>query len=149
MKFSTTVELGGTTATGFEVPAEIVAALGTSKKPAVTVTLNGTTYRSTVATMDGRFMVPLSAERRTAAGVAAGDAIDVDIEVDTAPREVDVPADFAAALAAEPAAQTFFDGISYSNKRWHVLSVDGAKTAETRQRRIDKSITMLREGRAR
>lgn len=149
MKFSTTVELGGKTATGFEVPAEIVAALGTSKKPAVTVTLNGTTYRSTVATMDGRFMVPLSAERRTAAGVAAGDAIDVDIEVDTAPREVDVPADFAAALAAEPAAQTFFDGISYSNKRWHVLSVDGAKTAETRQRRIDKSITMLREGRAR
>lgn len=149
MKFGTTVELGGTTATGFEVPAEIVAGLGTSKKPAVTVTINGTTYRTTVATMDGRFMVPLSAERRTAAGVAAGDAIDVDIELDTAPREVDVPADFAAALAAEPAAQTFFDGISYSNKRWHVLSIDGAKTAETRQRRIDKSITMLREGRAR
>lgn len=149
MKFGTTVELGGTTATGFEVPAEIVAGLGTSKKPAVTVTINGTTYRTTVATMDGRFMVPLSAERRTAAGVAAGDAIDVDIELDTAPRGVDVPADFAAALAAEPAAQTFFDGISYSNKRWHVLSIDGAKTAETRQRRIDKSITMLREGRAR
>ncbi|KAA0018071.1 YdeI/OmpD-associated family protein [Antrihabitans cavernicola] len=150
MKFRATVELGGKTATGIEIPSEIVAALGSGKKPAVRVTINDATYRSTVATMGGRYMVGVSAENRAVTGVSAGDEVDVDIELDTAPREVDVPADFAAALQADGgAAQKFFDTISYSNKRWHVLSIDGAKSADTRQRRIDKSVAMLREGRAR
>ena len=149
MRFRTTVELGGRTATGFEVPAEVVDALGAGKRPAVRVTVNGHTYRSTVASMGGRFMLPMSAEHREQAGVAAGDEVDVEVERDTAPREVTVPSDFAQALGADGAAQAFFDGLSYSNKRWHVLSIEGAKTAETRQRRIDRSVTMLREGRAR
>ena len=149
MRFRTTVQLNGKTATGLEVPASVVEALGSGRKPRVSVTVGPHTYRSTVATMSGRFMLPLSAENRARAGVAAGDEVDVTLELDTEERVVEVPADFAAALDAEPAARTFFDGLSYSNRSWHTLNVDGAKTAETRQRRIDKSVAMLREGRAR
>ncbi len=149
MKFRGTVELGGRTATGIEVPADVVEQLGSGKKPTVKITVGAHTYRTTVATRDGRFLVPLSAEHRTAAGVAAGDEVDVTVELDTEIREVEVPADLAAALDADGAARTFFDSISYSNKRWHVLNVEGAKTAETRQRRIDKSVALLREGKAR
>ena len=147
MKFRATVELGGKTATGIEVPPEVVAALGSSRKPAVRVTINDYTYRSTVATMGGRFMVGVSAEVRAAAGIAAGDIVDVEMELDTAPREVNVPADFAAALDRDPDARRFFDGLSYSNRLRFVLNIEGAKTDETRQRRIDKSVAMLHEGR--
>ncbi|NBD27158.1 YdeI/OmpD-associated family protein [Paenibacillus glycinis] len=146
MKFRSVVELGGKTATGIEVPEEAVAALGTGKKPAVKVTINAYTYRSTIATMGGRFLIPLSAENRKGAGVAAGEEVEVELELDTEPRELEVPADFAAALEGAPAAKSFFDGLSYSNRRRIVLSVDGAKTAETRQRRIDKAVLALNEG---
>jgi hypothetical protein len=150
MKFRATLQLAGKTATGFEVPESVVDTLGAGKRPPVTVTINGSyTYRNTVAPMGGSFWIGVSAEHRGKAGVAAGDELDVELALDTAPREIEVPADFAAALDAEPAARTFFDGLSYSNKRWHVLSVEGAKKAETRQRRIEKSIEMLRAGRAR
>jgi uncharacterized protein YdeI (YjbR/CyaY-like superfamily) len=91
----------------------------------------------------------VSAENRAGAGVAGGDSVDVDIELDTAPREVTVPADFGAALAAEPDAKRTFEGLSYSNKSWHVLSIEGARTDETRQRRIAKSVEALKEGRIR
>jgi uncharacterized protein YdeI (YjbR/CyaY-like superfamily) len=94
-------------------------------------------------------MISLSAEHRAGAGVAGGDEVDVDLELDTAPREVAVPADFAAALDAEPAARETFDGLSYSNKSWHVLQVEDAKTEETRRRRIAKSVDSLKQGRAR
>src|SRR5690348_10377322 len=98
MKFRTTIELGGKTATGFAVPDEVVGGLGSGNRPAVKVTVNGFTYRTTVARMGGRFMIPLSAENRTGCGVAAGDEVDVRIELDTEPRVVAVPPDFAAAL---------------------------------------------------
>jgi hypothetical protein len=149
MRFRTTVLLGGKTATGFQVPDEVVEALGSSKRPAVVVTLGSYSYRSTVASMGGVYMVPFSAEHREATGIAAGDEVDVDIELDSEPRTVDLPADFSDALDGEPRAREFFDGLSYSKQRWHVLSVEGAKTPETRQRRIEKSVEMLREGRAR
>ena len=148
MRFTTTVELGGKTATGFQVPNDVVVALGKGRKPPVTVTINGHTYRSTIAAYGEVSMLPLSAENRTAAGVQAGDEIEVELALDTAPRVVEVPDDFAAAIAADPAAAAFWPTISYSNQRWHVLSIDGAKTPETRQRRIDKSVALLREGRA-
>ena len=93
MRFETTIELGGKTATGFEVPDEIVEALGSGRRPAVTVTVRGHTYRSTVAVMGGRYLVPLSAEHRASAGVAAGDNVEVEIELDTAERVLDVPDD--------------------------------------------------------
>jgi len=149
MRFRTTVDLNGTTATGMRVPPEIVEALGSGKRPPVLVTINGYTYRSTVAVMGGESLIGVSSENRAGAGVAAGDEVDVELELDTAARTVTVPADFAAALDEDPTARATFDGLSYSNKSWHVLSIDGAKTDETRQRRIVRSIDALREGRIR
>jgi Bacteriocin-protection, YdeI or OmpD-Associated/Domain of unknown function (DUF1905) len=146
MKFRTTILQGSKTATGIHVPDEVVAALGTSRKPAVSVTLNGYTYRSTIASMGGRFMVGVSAEVRERAGVAGGDELEIDIELDAEPRVVEVPTDFAAALAAEPGAKAFFDRLSYSHQRAHVMAIEGAKAAETRQRRIEQSVTKLKAG---
>lgn len=139
MKFRTTVELGAKTATGFCVPDEVVEALGSSKRPAVSVTVGHHTYRTTVARMGGRFMVPLAAENRTPAGVAAGDDIEVDIVLDLAPRDVELPDDFAAALAAH-GLRAKFDGLAFSHRKEWVRSINEAKTAETRQRRIDKAV---------
>ncbi len=149
MKFRATVEASGKTAMGFQVPPEIVEALGAGKRPPVRVTINGYTYRSTVAPMGGVFMMGLSAENRAGAKVSGPGVTDVDMELDTAPREVAVPPDFAKALAAEPAAKKTFEGLSFSNKSAHVFQIQGAKSDETRQRRIAKSIEALREGRAR
>jgi hypothetical protein len=149
MRFHTTILQGDKTATGIHVPDEVVEALGAGKRPKVVVTIRGYTYRSSIATVSGMFMVGVSAENRAGAGVAGGDEVDVEIEVDTAPREVTEPADFAAALDAEPEARRTFDGLSYSNKSWHVSQVEGAKTDETRARRIAKSVEALRAGRVR
>jgi hypothetical protein len=113
------------------------------------VTINGYTYRNTVAVLGGAFMVGVSAENRLGAGVNGGGEVDVEIELDTAPREVSVPPDLAAALDADPAARRTFDGLSYSLKSWHVLQATGAKADETRKRRIARSVEVLREGRAR
>jgi len=149
MKFRGTLLLAGKTATGFEVPAEVVADLGAGKKPAVTVTLNnGDSYRSSIGSMGGKYMLPVSAEHRSGAGIAAGDEVDVAVQLDTAPREVVVPKDLSAALDADPAARSFFEKLSYSNKLRHVLAIDGAKTAETRERRIAKSVGLFHEGRS-
>jgi len=147
MRFRVEILTTGKTAAGFVVPAEVMAALGAGKKPAVQVTINGHTYRSTVATIEGRPMIGVSAENRAAAGVEGGQTVDLDLELDTAPRTVDVPEDFAAALAPFPAARAFFDGLNYSERRWFVLGIDDAKTPETRQRRIDKAVERLRSGR--
>ncbi|MDQ2966578.1 MAG: YdeI/OmpD-associated family protein [Chloroflexota bacterium] len=149
MKFRATVETAGKTTMGFQVPPEIVEALGAGKRPPVRVTINGYTYRSTVAPMGGAFMMGLSAENRAGAKVTGPGVIDVDMEVDIAPREVTVPPDFAKALDAEPAAKKTFEGLSFSNKSAHVFQIQGAKSDETRQRRIAKSIEALREGRIR
>jgi hypothetical protein len=149
MRFRTTILQEGKTATGIRIPDEIVEALGAGKRPPVRVTINGFMYRSTVAVLGGAHMVGVSAENRAGAGVAGGDEVDVEIELDTAPREVAVPADFAAALDAEPKARATFDGLSNSNKGWHVSSITGAKTNETRERRIARSVEMLKQGRAR
>jgi hypothetical protein len=148
VRFRATIELAGKTATGIEVPAAVVAKLGSSKKPAVSLTIKGYTYRSTVATMGGRFMLPISAQVREAAGVAAGQTVDVEIELDTAPREVTVPADLARALSRDPAARRFFEGLSFSNKQRIVISIEAAKAPETRERRIAKAVSSLREGRS-
>ena len=149
MRLHTTIQQSGKTATGIEVPSVLVEELGAGKRAPVTVTINGYTYRTTFGSMGGKTMIPLSAEHRARAGVAGGDEVDVDIELDTAPRDVEVPEDLRAALEASSAAHRTFEGISNSNKKWHVSQVTGAKTEETRQRRIAKSIAMLEEGRAR
>jgi hypothetical protein len=149
MRFHTTIIQGDKTATGIRVPEEIVAGLASGKRPKVRVTIKSYTYRSSIAPMGDVFMVGVSADVRERAGVAGGDEVDVDIELDTEPREVTVPDDLARALDAEPDARRTFDGLSFSNKQWHALQIGGAKTDETRDRRLAKSIEALREGRPR
>jgi hypothetical protein len=147
--FRATIRLEGKTATGIEVPAAVVDGLGSGKRPAVRVTVSGYTYRSTVAAFGDVFMLPLAAEHRTAAGVEAGQEVEVTLELDTVPREVEVPPELAAALDADPVAKAFFEGLSYSNKRVFTLSVDGTSNPETKARRVDKAIALMREGRVR
>jgi Bacteriocin-protection, YdeI or OmpD-Associated/Domain of unknown function (DUF1905) len=143
MRFQATIRLDGKTATGIEVPADVLAALGPGKRPKVQVTINGYTYPSTVGTMGGRSLIPVSADVRAKAGVAAGDTVTADIVADTQPRHVEVPGDFSAALDREPTARRAFEQLSYSGQRRHVLAIEQAKTPGTRQRRIDKAITDL------
>lgn len=147
MRFRATIELSGKSATGIRVPEDVIAGFGAGRRLKVRVTIGDYTYRTTVGPYGGAYMVPLSAEHRQGAGVAAGDEVDVDLELDDAPREVTVPPDLAAALAADPQASAFFDGLSYTKRRWFVLRVEDAKKAETRERRVTTSVEMLREGR--
>jgi bifunctional DNA-binding transcriptional regulator/antitoxin component of YhaV-PrlF toxin-antitoxin module len=123
-------------ATGIAVPAEVVTALGTKKRPPVKVTIAGYTYRSTVAAYGDVFMLPLSKEHREAAGVKPGDKVEVTLELDVEPRTVAVPADLAAALAEKPGATAAFDALSYSARKEHVRQVESARAQETRERRI-------------
>ena len=132
MRFRSTVQLNGKTATGIPVPAEVVEDLGSGKRPPVRVTINGHTYRSTVASRGGEFMLGVSGEVRERAGVAAGDEVDVDIELDIEPREITVPPDLAEALDRNADARRLFDGLSYSKKQRFVLPVEQVRTAETR-----------------
>ena len=149
MKFHTTIKQSGGNATGIEIPAEVIEALGAGKVPPVKMTVDGYSYRSTVAVMGGTFMVGFSSDHRAASGLKGGDEVEVDIELDTEPRTVDVPADFQSALDAEPKAQATFDKLSNSLKGYHVTQVTSAKTDETRQRRIERSIATLHEGKSR
>ena len=146
MKLHVTIEKGGKNTTGIEIPPEVVESLGAGKKPKVQVTINGYSYRSSIASMGGRFMLPVSAEVRDKANVTGGDEVDIELELDTAPRVIEVPPDLGSALDAEPAARTLFDTLSYSNKRRLVEPVVAAKTEETRQRRIAKTVENLAAG---
>jgi Bacteriocin-protection, YdeI or OmpD-Associated/Domain of unknown function (DUF1905) len=148
MKIRAKIQNNGKTATGIEVSPKVVEGLGSSKRPPVRVTINGYTYRTSIGSMGGVFMLPVTAEVRTNAGVAAGDMVNIDIELDTEPREVTIPPDFKQALDRDVKARRFFDGLSYSNKRRYVIPIEEAKTAETRQRRIAKAVSTLREGKA-
>ncbi|MET3808176.1 hypothetical protein ABIB25_005205 [Nakamurella sp. UYEF19] len=149
MKFTCNLQLEGKTATGLLVPESVVDALGTSRRPAVVVTLNGHSYRSSIAVRGDRFLIPVSAEIRKITGVSAGDEVEADVVLDTTPREIVVPDDLAELLAKDAVAAAFFGGLSYSNQRGLVDTIEQAKTEETRLRRLDKTITSLREGRRR
>lgn len=149
MRFRAKLEQRGKTATGIPIPADVIEALGAGKKPPVEVTIGTHTYRSTVATRDGQFLVGVSAENRALAGVAAGDEVDVEIKLDTRPREVTIPDDLAAALDGEPAARRFFETLSFSQKQWYVNPIHDAARPETRGRRVARAVEMLREGRRR
>ncbi len=142
MKFSTTLlQMGNNT--GIEVPEDVVTALAAGKRPAVVVNVNGFEYRSTVAVMGGKFLLPFSAERRRDSGISGGDTIDVELILDTAPRTVEVPKDLLAALDGSPVAAAAWEKLSPSARKAHVTSVLGAKAAETRARRIAGIVTKL------
>jgi antitoxin component of MazEF toxin-antitoxin module len=144
VEFRTTVELGGKTATGLRVPDDVVEALGAGKRPPVAVTVGGHTYRTTVAPMGGAFWVPLAAEHREAAGVAAGDEVDVRVELDSAPRETPLPDDLDAAL--DEAARSHFHALAPSHRKEWVRWIEEAKKPETRTARIERTAAALREG---
>ena len=149
-EFSATLEQApGKQATGIVIPPDVLQQLDAGKKPAVLVSLNGYEYRTTVGVMAGDSMIPVSAAVRKESGLAAGDLVEVRLTVDASPRAVDTPADFAAAMAAAPAAAAFFQTLSNSLQRYHVDNVNGAKTADTRQRRIDKAVSLFLDGKPR
>jgi hypothetical protein len=142
MRFETELQFADGRNTGIEVPPELVESLGAGKRPPVVVTVNGFEYRSTIAPMGGRFLIPFSSDKRAATGLDGGDAIVVDLELDTAPRTVELPDDFAAALDAA-GARTAWDRLAPSHKKAHVTAIEQAKAAETRQRRIDKAVAQI------
>jgi hypothetical protein len=146
--FETTVAASGNN-TGIVVPEEVIDRLAAGKRPPVHVTVNGYDYRSTVAVMGGRYMIGISAAIRQATGLQGGDPIRVTLAVAEAPREVDVPADFAAALADDESVGAFFAKLSNSLQRYHVDNINAAKTPETRQRRIEKAVSLFRDGKQR
>ena len=141
--FQTILLQAGKTATGIEVPPEIVESLSPSKKPAVKISLNGYEYRSTIAVMGGKFMLPVSAEHRTGAKIKGGDSLTVTLELDTEPRILEIPADLATAFEQNASAKAKFEALSYSQKRLHTLSVQGTKNPETRAKRVIKAIEAL------
>jgi hypothetical protein len=143
MHFTGTLQLDGKTATGVRVPDEIVTALAGGNRPPVRVTLAGYSYQTTVARMRGEFTFPVSADVRDHAGISAGDQLDIEIELDPTPREVTVPADLRDAFEQQAGARAAFERLSYTNQKRHVLAVESAKSPETRQRRIAKTLDEL------
>jgi bifunctional DNA-binding transcriptional regulator/antitoxin component of YhaV-PrlF toxin-antitoxin module len=152
MKFSATLGLRTKTATAISVPPEVIDGLAGGKRPRVAVTLTGSktySYSATIGIMAGELLLPVSAEVRDAAGIAAGDQVEVEIALDTARREIVVPADLSEALAAVAGAREFFDSMSDGNRRRVVEQVESAKTDATRERRIAKAVEAIGEGRPR
>jgi hypothetical protein len=143
MKFRTYVE-SPEPMRGLEVPPGVVEALGGGRRPAVTITINGHSWKSRVAIMRGRYLLGLSNANRQAAGVMTGDEVEVEVEIDAEPRVVVEPADFVRALDADPVARTAYDRLSYGRNREYVLPIERSKKAETRIRRIEKALAMLR-----
>ena len=143
-RFRAKVLLAGKTATGVEVPAKVVEGLRSTKRPAVRVTINGYTYRSSIAPMGGTFMLGISDEVRNNAHVKAGDTVDVDVQLDTEKRDVEVPPELAKALAKDAKAKKYFDSLSYSRKAALVNPIANGKTAETRERNLAKAMQALK-----
>jgi hypothetical protein len=146
MKFTTTI-MGSGNKAGIEVPEDVISALGAGKRPPVVVTINGKSYRSSVAVMRGQNLIGVSTANREFTGVSSGDTVEVDVELDTQPRIIEVPDDLAAALAAEPEAQAFYATLNYSSQRRYVEPLGDAKTEETRARRMAKVVADLKAGR--
>ena len=144
MDFTTELLATGGNTAGFVVPATVVEGLGAGRRPKVVVTVEGHTWRTSIASMDGRFLLGASAAVRASSGIAAGNTYLVELEVDTAPRTVEVPDDLAAALAASPTAAAAWAGLSYSQQRQHAEAVLAAKRVETRERRVAGIVEKLR-----
>lgn len=145
MKFQTTMLQTGNN-TGIEVPPELVDELGGGKRAAVKVTVNGYAYPSTIASMGGKFLIPFSSDKRAATGIGGGDPIEVELELDTAPRIIEPTADLAEALASNPAAAAAWERLAPSHRKAHVTAIEGAKAAETRARRVAAAVQKLASG---
>ncbi len=145
IRFKTVLELGGKTATGFRVPADVVEQLGKGQRPPVVVTIGDYTYRSTVAAYNGEYFLPLAGVHREQVGLKAGEEFAAGVELDTEPRVVELSDDLAQALSADPKLLEAFRAMSYSHQRQHAESVEGAKTEGTRARRIEKVVEAMKQ----
>ena len=148
MEFSAELQQDGKTATGITVPEDVLAALGGGRRPAVAVTINGHTFRTTIGSIRGVAKIPVSAAVRAAAGVSAGDVLVIEVAADASPRQVTVPDDLTAALTSDPVAAEFFAVLSYSHKNAYVTWIEEAKKPETRARRVAETVAMLAAKRA-
>lgn len=144
MRFTAVLELGGKTATGIEIPRDVIDSLNAGRRPALRATLNGYAFRTTVGVLGGRYLLPVSAGHRAAAGLSAGDTVDVEVEVDTEERTVPLHADFAAALDADAESARAFAALSLSRRRQLAEPIGQAKSDETRARRVQKAMDTLR-----
>jgi hypothetical protein len=149
MDFDATLELDGKTATGITVPPDVIESLGAGKRPAVLVTINGSSFSTTIGSMKGVFKIPVSADRRRLIGTEAGDTLHVSVTLDEAPAKIEVPPELAEALASDRRSAEFFAGLTASQRKGFIVSIEGAKTADTRQRRIEKALSALKAGQKR
>jgi len=143
MKFKTTILQTGNN-TGIEVSEKILETLDGGKKPLVVVTINNYTYRSAVGKMGNKYMISLSAENRKNSNVKGGDTVEITVELDTAPRTIDIPTDLQKALDKNKTAKANFEILAPSKKKAIVLSLTDAKTEETRNKRLEKIIESLK-----
>jgi len=130
-------------ATAVEIPDDVMRSLGPEARPPVSISINGYTWRSRVAIMNGQRLVGISAAHRAAAGIEAGQTVDLDIALDIAPREVEEPDDFKLALDASPSARAAFDRLPFGLKAKHVRDIEAAKSPEVRACRIGKLVETL------
>ena len=145
MKLRLELKGGGGNTAGFVVPDEVVEELGGGRKPKVVVTIGSHTWRSSIANMGGQFMLGVSIANRDAAGVAAGQTLDLDVELDTAPRTVEVPDDLAAELAEDIDARSTWERWSFTRQNEAARLLTEAKKPETRARRLEKVLAELRD----
>jgi Bacteriocin-protection, YdeI or OmpD-Associated/Domain of unknown function (DUF1905) len=149
LDFTTTLLERGPAAAVVLDDAQVEAVGEGARRFPVLATVNGYTWRTSVMRMRGEFMVGLSREVREAAGVGAGQTVDVKIELDAEPREVEVPEALASALAGDPAAGAAFDGLAFTHRKEYARWIAEAKREETRERRVKEALQMLREGKTR
>lgn len=145
MKFTTTILQSGNN-TGIEVPEKIIEKFNAGKRPPVIVSLNGYTYRSTVAVMGGKFLIPLSKEHRENADVKGGQKLEVTLEYDSEPRTVELPADFQKALDTNEKCRQAYEKLAPSKKKEVVRHIESAKADATRQSRLYKILSALENG---
>ncbi|PCC27858.1 hypothetical protein CQ010_00685 [Arthrobacter sp. MYb211] len=144
-EFTTTLMASTGNNVGIVVPDEIVRGFNHGKRVPVTVTIDGDyTYRNTISSMGGQFLISFNSETRGATGRGAGDEVTVKLELDEAPRIIEVPEDLAVKLSLEPALADAWNNLSYSKQRGHVEPIISAKGADTRARRVEKVIKALR-----
>ena len=146
MKFRSTVELSGKTATGLPMPDDVIAAFGRGHRPAVRVTIGAYSFHTTIGVMGGRCLIPLSAQHRNTAGLQAGNEVMIELDADDQPQEPAVPADLAAGLDQDPEAHRFFDSLPTSQRREWIRWIEDAKRAPTRQARIATAMDALHDG---
>ena len=144
MDFDAMLELDGKTAIGITVPRDIIESLGAGKRPAVLATINGQSFSARIGSMNGVFKIPVSAERRGLIGAEAGDTLGVSVVNDEAPTEIEVPADLAEALESDRGAAEFFAGLTASQRKSFIVPIEDAKTADTRERRVEKAVKALK-----